>query len=109
MRVFVYHGFDKFSGTRDGNGDLISDGRNESLGIVTDGVSAEKEEAREEELMFIAQLCDSLRDGRLPSPSGTVEPYYEGLGVDFPHDPVHDLLQDGFAGVFVALRWITAL
>jgi len=58
--------------------------------------------------MFLTELCDSLRNGGLPRPSGTIEPHNETVRVDLPLDPVHDLVQDGFAGVFVAFRWIIA-
>ena len=58
--------------------------------------------------MFLAELCDSLRDGGLPRPSGTIEPHNESAIVNFLRDPVHDLVQDGFAGVFVAFWWIAA-
>ena len=56
--------------------------------------------------MSFAKLCDSLRNGGLPRTSGTVEPHDESVRVDLLLDPVHDLVQDGFPGVFVAFRWI---
>ena len=108
VRVFIDHGFHKFSDARDDNGDLVGDGSNKSLGIAMQGVATEKEEARKEEPKFFAVLCDSLRDGGLPSASGTVKPHYESVCVNLLHDPVHDLLEDGFAGVFVTFRWVTS-
>ena len=88
--------------------DLVGNGSNKLLGSATQGVGAEEKEACEEQLMFLAELCDSLRDGGLPRPSGTVEPHHESICLDLLHDPVHDLVQDGFPGAFVAFRWITA-
>ena len=109
MGVIIYYGFHMSSNTWDGNGDLVGDGSNEPLGIASQRIAAKEEEARQKELQFIADLCDSLRDGGLPSPSSTEEPHHESVSVDLLLDPVHDLLQDGFAGVFVAFRWVTAL
>jgi len=109
VRVIVDRSFHKSSNIWDDNGNLIGDGSNELLGIAAEGIAAEEEEAREEQLMFLAELCDSLCDGGLPGTSGTVEPHNEGVRLDFLLDPVHDLVQDGFAGVWVAFRWITAL
>ena len=59
--------------------------------------------------MLLAKFCDGLRDGGLPRTSGTVEPHNESIRVDLPPDPVHDLVQDGFPGVFVTFRWIAAV
>jgi len=54
-----------------------------------------------------SELCDGLYDGGLPRTSGTVEPHNESIHVDLL-DPVHDLVQDGFPGVFVTFQWIAA-
>ena len=108
MGVLVNRSFHKCSNTWDDNGNLVGDGSNELLGSATQGVGTEEEEARKEQLVFLAELCDSLRDGGLPRPSGTVEPHNESIRVDLVPDPVHDLVQDRFPGVFVAFRWIAA-
>ena len=105
----VDHGFHECSDTWDDSGDLVGDGSNELLGAATQGVGAEEEEARKEEFVFLAELSDSLRDGRLSRPSGTVEPHNKSIVVDLLHNPVHDLVQNGLAGVFVASRRIAAL
>ena len=54
--------------------------------------SLQKENARQDVLIFFAELCNSLHDGRLPSTSGTGGPHVDSVSVDL-HDPVHDLLQ----------------
>ena len=88
---------------------MVGDGSNELLGIATQEVGAEEEETGKEELVFLAELCDSLCNGGLPRPSGTIESHNETITVDLFHDPVHDLAQDGLTSVFVTFRWIAAL
>ena len=109
MRVVVDRSFHKWSNTWDDNCNLVGDGSNELLGIATQGVGTEEEEACEEQLMFLTELCDSLSDGGLPRTSGTIEPHNESVRVNLLPDPVHDLAQDGFPGVFVTFRWIAAI
>ena len=109
MRVVVDRSFHKWLNTWDDNSNLVGDGSNELLGIAMQGVSAEEEEACEEQLMFLTELCDSLRDGGLPRNSGTVEPHNESVRVDFLPDPVHDFVQDGPPGMFVTFRWVAVI
>ena len=100
VRVIVDCSFHESSNIWEDNGNLVGDGSNESLGIAAQGVGAEETlEAREEQLVFLAEIYDSLYNGELPCPSGTVEPHNETVCVDLLPDPVHDLVHDGFTAV----------
>ena len=103
------NGVDRLASVRNDRSNTICDIGYQRLHCIALGIRAEEEEASKEESMFCKDLCDLSGDGSLASPSGAIEPEYEGICVDLASGPINDLVDHGNSCLRMAFWRIGAI